>query len=195
MSTRRSCCTVKLRWFLLLFILLSYSSAHITVIVTFISLLCDAVISTELWFVLNATTKLHIGSSLITFLFFLSPPPLSVSLYLPLSLCLSVSLSLSISISISIFIFISLYLSITLIVCFPLSRFLSVSLCLSLSPSLSVCLSVCLSVYLPLRILKTSPVRCKGINVSKNHMIKTSHPSPLGAYKTASPFMGSKYKF
>lgn len=25
-------------------------------------------------------------------------------------------------------------------------------------------------------------------------MIKTSHPSPLGAYKTASPFMGSRYR-
>ena len=127
----------------------------------------------------NATTKLHIENSLIKFLFFLSPPPL----------CLSLSPSVSLSLS--------LFLSISLSHCLLSS--LSVSLCLSLSlspsPSLSVCLSVCLSVYLSLRILKPSPVRCKGINVSKNHMIKTSHPSPLGAYKTASPFMGSKYKF
>ena len=50
---------------------------------------------------------------------------------------------------------------------------------------------VYISLYL---IIPWSPVnRCKGINESKNHMIKTSHPSPLGAYKTASPFMGSKY--
>eukprot|EP00596_Hydrurales_sp_CCMP1899_P001240 CAMPEP_0119034974 /NCGR_PEP_ID=MMETSP1177-20130426/1972_1 /TAXON_ID=2985 /ORGANISM="Ochromonas sp, Strain CCMP1899" /LENGTH=302 /DNA_ID=CAMNT_0006992819 /DNA_START=80 /DNA_END=988 /DNA_ORIENTATION=+ len=34
--------------------------------------------------------------------------------------------------------------------------------------------------------------KCKSIDGSKNHMIKTSHPSPLGAYKTASPFMGSR---
>jgi uracil DNA glycosylase len=35
--------------------------------------------------------------------------------------------------------------------------------------------------------------RCSGIDPKYNTMIKTSHPSPLGAYKTSSPFMGSKY--
>lgn len=34
--------------------------------------------------------------------------------------------------------------------------------------------------------------KCKGINNSKNCIITTSHPSPLGAYKTNKPFMKSK---
>lgn len=34
--------------------------------------------------------------------------------------------------------------------------------------------------------------KCKGINASKNYIITSSHPSPLGAYKTDKPFMGSK---
>lgn len=34
--------------------------------------------------------------------------------------------------------------------------------------------------------------KCANINMTKNTAIKTSHPSPLGAYKTDKPFMGSK---
>lgn len=33
--------------------------------------------------------------------------------------------------------------------------------------------------------------KCKTIDSKKNHIIKSSHPSPLGAYKTSEPFMGS----
>jgi uracil-DNA glycosylase len=34
--------------------------------------------------------------------------------------------------------------------------------------------------------------KCKGIDASKNHIIKSSHPSPLSATKTNEPFMGSR---
>ena len=33
--------------------------------------------------------------------------------------------------------------------------------------------------------------KCKAIDAKKNRIIKSSHPSPLAAYKTAEPFMGS----
>jgi len=33
--------------------------------------------------------------------------------------------------------------------------------------------------------------KCKAIDVKKNRVIKSSHPSPLAAYKTSEPFMGS----
>jgi len=35
-------------------------------------------------------------------------------------------------------------------------------------------------------------LKCQGIDGKNNTMITTSHPSPLGAYKTSSPFMGSR---
>lgn len=49
--------------------------------------------------------------------------------------------------------------------------------------------------YLPLCILHRCSYlcRCQGIDEKNNKMITTSHPSPLGAYKTSSPFMGSRY--
>lgn len=34
--------------------------------------------------------------------------------------------------------------------------------------------------------------KCKAITASKHHIIKSSHPSPLGAAKTAQPFLGSR---
>ncbi len=34
--------------------------------------------------------------------------------------------------------------------------------------------------------------RCRGINPNKNLVITCSHPSPLAAYKTNTPFMGSR---
>jgi len=34
--------------------------------------------------------------------------------------------------------------------------------------------------------------RCAKVSASRNMVISTSHPSPLGAYKTVAPFMGSK---
>ena len=34
--------------------------------------------------------------------------------------------------------------------------------------------------------------KCANINMNKNTAIRTSHPSPLGAYKTDKPFMGIK---
>mmetsp|Transcript_15741 Transcript_15741/g.26655 ORF Transcript_15741/g.26655 Transcript_15741/m.26655 type:complete len:130 (+) Transcript_15741:1-390(+) len=34
--------------------------------------------------------------------------------------------------------------------------------------------------------------KAKGVDVTKHTIIRTSHPSPLGATKTASPFLGSK---
>lgn len=34
--------------------------------------------------------------------------------------------------------------------------------------------------------------KCASINSTKHHIIKTSHPSPLGAAKTTSPFLGSR---
>jgi len=39
---------------------------------------------------------------------------------------------------------------------------------------------------------KPAAEKCKGINAQKNYIITSSHPSPLGAYKTDKPFMGSK---
>ena len=89
------------------------------------------------------------------------------------------------------------------------SHFLILTLFHSLHPLFSISLSLfrlhsLLSLYLShpssfstllfLTQLKSSPLspRCKSIDEKKNYLIKTSHPSPLGAYKTASPFMGSK---
>ena len=46
--------------------------------------------------------------------------------------------------------------------------------------------------YITLNYTILHYTRCKGINAQCNTMITTSHPSPLGAYKTASPFMGSR---
>ena len=34
--------------------------------------------------------------------------------------------------------------------------------------------------------------RCKSIQPGNNVLIRSSHPSPLGAYKTNEPFMGSR---
>lgn len=42
------------------------------------------------------------------------------------------------------------------------------------------------SIYLILR-------RCAGIDHKKNIIITSSHPSPLSAYKTDEPFIGSRY--
>lgn len=39
---------------------------------------------------------------------------------------------------------------------------------------------------------KPAHTKCAGINASKNVIIQTSHPSPLGAYKTTAPFMTSR---
>ena len=39
---------------------------------------------------------------------------------------------------------------------------------------------------------KPASKKCANINTSKNTAIRSSHPSPLGAYKTDAPFMGSK---
>lgn len=39
---------------------------------------------------------------------------------------------------------------------------------------------------------KPAQSKCQGINLVKNVVITSSHPSPLGAYKTNEPFMGSK---
>eukprot|EP01031_Cornospumella_fuschlensis_P026286 gene26286-31753_t len=39
---------------------------------------------------------------------------------------------------------------------------------------------------------KPAQAKCMGINHSKNAVFTSSHPSPLGAYKTNEPFMGSK---
>lgn len=39
---------------------------------------------------------------------------------------------------------------------------------------------------------KPADKKCANINTSKNTAIRCSHPSPLGAYKTDKPFMGSK---
>jgi hypothetical protein len=49
------------------------------------------------------------------------------------------------------------------------------------------------AMFLTTHIVLISICRCSGIDPKYNTMIKTSHPSPLGAYKTSSPFMGSKY--
>ena len=34
--------------------------------------------------------------------------------------------------------------------------------------------------------------KCKSIDATKNTIIRTSHPSPLSAYKTDQPFIGSR---
>jgi uracil-DNA glycosylase len=39
---------------------------------------------------------------------------------------------------------------------------------------------------------KEAQVKCAKVNKSKNCILSTSHPSPLGAYKTAAPFMTSR---
>jgi uracil-DNA glycosylase len=39
---------------------------------------------------------------------------------------------------------------------------------------------------------KPASVKCKSINNMRNSIIASSHPSPLGAYKTNHPFMKSK---
>ncbi len=35
--------------------------------------------------------------------------------------------------------------------------------------------------------------RCKNIDAERNTIITCSHPSPLAAYKTDQPFIGSRY--
>lgn len=39
---------------------------------------------------------------------------------------------------------------------------------------------------------KEAQNKCAKVNTSTNLVVSSSHPSPLGAYKTAAPFMGSK---
>lgn len=39
---------------------------------------------------------------------------------------------------------------------------------------------------------KEAQNKCAKVNTTRNLVISTSHPSPLGAYKTSTPFMGSK---
>ena len=39
---------------------------------------------------------------------------------------------------------------------------------------------------------KEAEKKCAGVSRSKNHVLVSSHPSPLGAYKTAAPFIGSQ---
>ena len=36
-------------------------------------------------------------------------------------------------------------------------------------------------------------LKCKGINADKNVIITSSHPSPLSATRTKTPFIGSRY--
>ena len=39
---------------------------------------------------------------------------------------------------------------------------------------------------------KPAEKKCVGINEKKNTIIRCSHPSPLSAYKTDKPFLGSR---
>ena len=63
--------------------------------------------------------------------------------------------------------------------------------CIAVSRSILICLQhQLLRLYVYANVMYC---RCQGIDGKNNTMITTSHPSPLGAYKTSSPFMGSRY--